>query len=698
MAAAASASSSSSQLLLTNNDERFLENHHDSRPRARRQRGLLVAIPDDETRQSYAPLCDDGRHIDIRKLQQCNAGSCYNEYIGQCTFECIWTDVVAPVRRTTTPTRKPTMAMSQTDNHVLLRLQELAEQYRLSENIRASIIKFLKALIQEKLGYDLEIDLEILEMEWPGRLPGEPHSLPIEITAMGPADVSQFSTSYILKTIRENKGELVSYLKKLDGGDPFKNVGLVVETYDLNDIVLGPTDPPSRSPTKAREPVEVMDAVIMEDVEAESGIPWWVWLIVGLAVLIMCCCGIWCCMSNNRQDEKQEKDVNIYNVQNGGDTSYGRSTATGMKSHRTRKSSRGNDDASRMPSRTHKSSRGNDDASRMTSGTRKTSRTARARTMVSNSFTAHKRRPDPEEQDRYNRRKSSVDPGQRESVDAPTTMAAVSVIPENEGFDPPEEDNALVLYVPGEEQNKISRDPTMYIPDEKQNKTSRDPTMYIPAGEEQSEEPDGMKITRKTSVFAAEAIHNDRSDRNSRSKKRSSASRRVGNRLKSSVTWKKRMGDIDMENAGDDPSEYTPNQNRKDPDTDEVEHKRKSSKKKKSSRSNGASSKRRSSAASQRSKGAFGDRLKSSFAWKRDPVDLELGDIDNDSCETPSMMTNPNGMEEQKDYSAPYAPSIASKKKERRSSREEADGRSRDDHNLRRSSIEEANGIEEIDL
>ena len=51
---------------------------------------LLVSVPGDETRRSYAPLCEsDGggdeystemRRIDIRKLMRCNSGSCFNDY------------------------------------------------------------------------------------------------------------------------------------------------------------------------------------------------------------------------------------------------------------------------------------------------------------------------------------------------------------------------------------------------------------------------------------------------------------------------------------------------------------------------------------------------------------------------------------------------------------------------------------------
>jgi len=39
-----------------------------------------------ETGEYYAPLCTDRLHIDIRYLQQCNAGACWDNYIGVSSF------------------------------------------------------------------------------------------------------------------------------------------------------------------------------------------------------------------------------------------------------------------------------------------------------------------------------------------------------------------------------------------------------------------------------------------------------------------------------------------------------------------------------------------------------------------------------------------------------------------------------------
>ncbi len=69
------------------NNERHLRS-----TQKRRSRNLSVSIPTDETRRSYAPLCDDGKRIDIRKLMRCTGGSCYDEFY-QVSFS-LWDERV----------------------------------------------------------------------------------------------------------------------------------------------------------------------------------------------------------------------------------------------------------------------------------------------------------------------------------------------------------------------------------------------------------------------------------------------------------------------------------------------------------------------------------------------------------------------------------------------------------------------------
>lgn len=329
----------------------------------------------------------------------------------------------------------------------------------------------------------MDYDLEIKGIEWPGYLPGQSHSLPLEVMAVGPTDVSEFSLKYIQETIREHEAEFVAFLTKLDGGIPFKNVIMEVDTYDPNDIVEGPTFPPSSLPTKAPEPVQVMDTLVLgsEEEVKEGGVPWWVWLIIVIVILGLCCCGVWSCMQRNKDsdedDDVKKQTMNIY-MQNGGGQSVagtraGRSTATGMKSHRTRSG------ASRV-----------------------TSRSRRTKTRL------------PKEQEIESRISEEGD----DFMNGLST--AVSALPANEGFDPPEEKNMVVLYNPQQETQIAPRDPTMYINDEPHTSSGS-----------KIEEPDGIKVTRKKSMFAAEAVQNERSRRNASSRRGSFGDRLNGRNL-----------------------------------------------------------------------------------------------------------------------------------------------------------------------
>ena len=58
------------------------------------ERRLVAIDPNEsgmhyETGEYYAPLCSDGRRIDIRKLFRCNGGACFNEELNvRCVYSC----------------------------------------------------------------------------------------------------------------------------------------------------------------------------------------------------------------------------------------------------------------------------------------------------------------------------------------------------------------------------------------------------------------------------------------------------------------------------------------------------------------------------------------------------------------------------------------------------------------------------------
>ena len=76
-------------------DTTFMSNsHHTTSTTYHDDRRNLVAIPNNqndnnneparyyETGEYYAPLCNDGVHIDIRHLRKCNSGACWDTVVG----------------------------------------------------------------------------------------------------------------------------------------------------------------------------------------------------------------------------------------------------------------------------------------------------------------------------------------------------------------------------------------------------------------------------------------------------------------------------------------------------------------------------------------------------------------------------------------------------------------------------------------
>mmetsp|Transcript_18801 Transcript_18801/g.39412 ORF Transcript_18801/g.39412 Transcript_18801/m.39412 type:complete len:697 (+) Transcript_18801:62-2152(+) len=260
-----------------------------------------------ETGEYYAPLCPDDSHIDIRKLYRCNAGSCWNEEISQCTFECTWN---APSPRPTgLPTRMvaPTFPFTFTENPLLLSLKDLSDQYRMNAQVRQAIIDYLFRKLKDEVE-GLPFDMELITLTYAGRLPGLPHDLPLNAKVRGPPGLADVVLDYIQQLIRDNEQEIVDNLKKLDGtgGEAMKNARVVAGTYNVNDIVQGeaPTNPPTNPPTSKL--TEKEDTAIKEN--SAFAIPWWVWLIAALVILLCCTCYI-CGVLYYRWMLKREKDI-----------------------------------------------------------------------------------------------------------------------------------------------------------------------------------------------------------------------------------------------------------------------------------------------------------------------------------------------------------------------------------------------------
>merc|ERR1712194_644212 len=99
------------------------------------------------------------------------------------------------------------------------------------------IENLLNERIQEGRNRNLqEGRLEVMHVEWPGWLSGEPHALPLEITTRGPGGPSGLALFSIIRTLSGNKDEIIRYLMPLDGGEPFRFVNLRVMEYNKYDI------------------------------------------------------------------------------------------------------------------------------------------------------------------------------------------------------------------------------------------------------------------------------------------------------------------------------------------------------------------------------------------------------------------------------------------------------------------------------
>ena len=206
---------------------------------------------------------------------------------------------------------------------MVLRLQGLPWDFRISAEVRSSILRYVKERIQENLA-DGDSPIVLLRLSYEGRLSGAPHSLALRIQLSVPEDVSDFAVSYLLDSLRQSKQEITEYLRRhalpleittqgaADAfaaaasliqeminlinensadltkrlkrlGEAFANVQLQAGEYK-SELVLPMTLSPSASPAETTTE------------ERTAGLQWWAW---ASAALVMClassCCGLWAC-------------------------------------------------------------------------------------------------------------------------------------------------------------------------------------------------------------------------------------------------------------------------------------------------------------------------------------------------------------------------------------------------------------------
>jgi len=264
------------------------------------KRRYLVAVPTDPSRQSYAPLCPDGKRVDIRQLVNCNAGSCFEEVFQQCTFECTWNTPNPPTPPPTTtpsrpptrfPTPLPTYGVAETAHAVRLKFTRVPDGYQISPELRSIILRFTTEILENNLDEKLElVDVSyassatafanrnmrkmskwrsfgsVNETEVARQLPYTMF-LPFRVVVKSTTEVSNVALSYIMEALRGNIDQLYAYLTSSYGEDYMNSVnptdgltfdfnGIEVESYDFSDLTnMGdPPTPPPMSITVSRPP------------------------------------------------------------------------------------------------------------------------------------------------------------------------------------------------------------------------------------------------------------------------------------------------------------------------------------------------------------------------------------------------------------------------------------------------------------
>jgi hypothetical protein len=154
--------------------------------------------------------------------QGCGPSQCYNQDYGQCfhstSVECknkTPQESTSLVQVTPPPTPRPVVQMIETENPILLRLLNVADDYILSASDRARILSKIRALIDETL----DEYWELVSVESPGEYIGTRRlqsslrggnkrrlnktlNIPVIVTVRGREDMSDMARLFILQALR----------------------------------------------------------------------------------------------------------------------------------------------------------------------------------------------------------------------------------------------------------------------------------------------------------------------------------------------------------------------------------------------------------------------------------------------------------------------------------------------------------------
>lgn len=234
---------------------------HDHKNDRHRRRRRLVPAPDDDTRRSYAPLCADGVHVDVRRLSSCASNQCFAISHQACmhitSFECtseenscddcgssddgsvsaqsgssdskwgVESDLCGVSQCysnyykncfhvTSLECTNPQIDAVNTVHPIVLRVNGAPSDYELAQNVLTLIMEYVKELLEEHLRAPLGLvkltfDESFAEEPIDGEL-----AVPLMATVSGPYDASDFALTYIVELLERYLKDLIDKLKEHD--------------------------------------------------------------------------------------------------------------------------------------------------------------------------------------------------------------------------------------------------------------------------------------------------------------------------------------------------------------------------------------------------------------------------------------------------------------------------------------------------
>lgn len=158
-------------------------------------------------------------------------------------------------RPTKEPTAKPVFAVVTSVHPVKVILENVAEGYKMTSDVRALIIRVCAEILEGNTSGPLEF-VEALSggflsdrrrREQKLQM-NEEEAVALDVRVRGPQDTTDFALSYIIETLQDNKLKMEERLREYDV-DSFRDVVVKFRSYKASEIVEE-TDQPTGKPTQ----------------------------------------------------------------------------------------------------------------------------------------------------------------------------------------------------------------------------------------------------------------------------------------------------------------------------------------------------------------------------------------------------------------------------------------------------------------